>query len=78
MKQDAFSRCHPVVNFIYFALAIGFGVVGLYSTSFGVGWVIVANLIASVVTFAFSYLIQRVLTRKVKTLDMVASLKSVE
>lgn len=35
-------------------------------------------LIASVVTFAFSYLIQRVLTRKVKTLDMVASLKSVE
>lgn len=27
MKQDAFSRCHPVVNFIYFALAIGFGVV---------------------------------------------------
>jgi len=35
-------------------------------------------LIASVVTFAFSYLIQRFLTRKVKTLDMVASLKSVE
>ena len=27
MKQDAFSRCHPAVNFIYFALAIGFGVV---------------------------------------------------
>jgi len=27
LKQDAFSRCHPVVNFIYFALAIGFGVV---------------------------------------------------
>ena len=27
MKQDAFSRCHPVVNFLYFALAIGFGVV---------------------------------------------------
>jgi len=35
-------------------------------------------LIASAVTFAFSYLIQRFLTRKVKTLDMVASLKSVE
>ena len=32
-------------------LAIGFGVVGLYSTSFGVGWVIVANFIASAVTF---------------------------
>ena len=27
MKQDAFSRCHPAVNFLYFALAIGFGVV---------------------------------------------------
>lgn len=27
MKCDAFSRCHPAVNFLYFALAIGFGVV---------------------------------------------------
>lgn len=27
MKQDAFSRCHPVVNFIYFVFAIGCGVV---------------------------------------------------
>ena len=27
MKQDAFSRYHPAVNFIYFVLAIGFGVV---------------------------------------------------
>lgn len=27
MKQDAFSRCHPVVNFLYFVGAIGFGVV---------------------------------------------------
>ncbi|MBO5697595.1 MAG: polysaccharide biosynthesis protein [Alistipes sp.] len=32
------------------ALAIGFGIVGLYSTEFGVGWVLVANLIASIVT----------------------------
>ena len=32
-------------------LAIGFGVVGLYSTTFGVGWVLVANLVASIVTF---------------------------
>ena len=31
-------------------LAIAFGVVGLYSTSFGVGWVLVANFIASLVT----------------------------
>ena len=27
MKQDAFSRCHPAVNFLYFLGAIGFGVV---------------------------------------------------
>ena len=32
------------------ALAIGFGIAGLYSTSFGVGWVFVANLIASIIT----------------------------
>ena len=27
MRSDAFSRCHPAVNFIFFAGAIGFGVV---------------------------------------------------
>ncbi len=27
MRSDAFSRCHPLVNFIFFAGAIGFGVV---------------------------------------------------
>lgn len=27
MKRDAFSHYHPVVNFLYFVLAIGFGVV---------------------------------------------------
>ena len=27
MKYDPFSRCHPVVNFIYFVGVIGFGVV---------------------------------------------------
>ena len=32
------------------SLAIGFGMAGLYSTEFGVGWVLIANLIASVVT----------------------------
>ena len=31
-------------------LAIGFGVAGLYSTTFGVGWVLIANLAASVIT----------------------------
>lgn len=33
------------------ALAIGFALAGLYGTPFGVGWVFVANLIASAVTF---------------------------
>ena len=32
-------------------LALIFGIVGLYATEFGVGWVFVANLIASIVTF---------------------------
>ncbi|MFI3292986.1 MAG: oligosaccharide flippase family protein [Rikenellaceae bacterium] len=32
-------------------LSIGFGLAGLYSTEFGVGWALVANLIASGVTF---------------------------
>ena len=33
------------------ALAVAFGVDGLFATEFGVGWVFVANLIASVVTW---------------------------
>ena len=32
MKQDAFSRYHPAVNFLYFVLAIGFGVVFQHPT----------------------------------------------
>ena len=31
-------------------LAIGFGIAGLYSTKFGIGWVLIANLAASVLT----------------------------
>ena len=31
-------------------LAIAFGIAGLYNTSFGVGWVLIANLIASIIT----------------------------
>ena len=31
-------------------LAIGFGVAGLYSSEFGVGWVLIANFVASLVT----------------------------
>ena len=27
MKRDAFSQCHPAVNFLFFVAAIGFGVV---------------------------------------------------
>ena len=30
MNQDAFSRCHPAVNFLFFAGAIGFGVVVMH------------------------------------------------
>ena len=33
-------------------LAIGFGMAGLYDTSFGIGWVLIANLAASIITFA--------------------------
>ena len=32
-------------------MAIGFGVAGLYDTAFGIGWVLIANLGASVITF---------------------------
>lgn len=32
-------------------LAIGFGVAGLYNTYFGIGWVLIANLAASIITF---------------------------
>ena len=32
-------------------LAIGFGMAGLYDTSFGIGWVLIANLAASIITF---------------------------
>ena len=36
--------------FLNVGLAIGFGIAGLYATDFGVGWVLIANLIASIVT----------------------------
>ena len=32
-------------------LAIGFGVAGMYDTAFGIGWVLIANLAASLLTF---------------------------
>ncbi len=37
--------------FMQVALAVGFGCLGLYNTEFGVGWALVANLVASVLTF---------------------------
>ena len=40
MREDAFSRCHPAVNFLYFVGAIGFGVViqhPAYMTAAAVG-----------------------------------------
>ena len=33
------------------SLAIAFGVVGMYDTTFGIGWVLIANLAASLLTF---------------------------
>lgn len=36
--------------FLNVGLAIGFGIAGLYATDFGVGWVLIANLIASIIT----------------------------
>ena len=48
MTFVGFKALNVVLNV---GLAILFGLVGLYSTTFGVGWVFVANLIASCVTF---------------------------
>lgn len=42
-------KCLNVVTNV--ALAIAFGIAGLYETRLGVGWVFVANLAASIVTF---------------------------
>lgn len=47
MKRDAFSCCHPAVNFIYFVFAIGFGVVIQHP----------AYLVAAVVGSAVYYLL---------------------
>lgn len=47
MKTDAFSRCHPAVNFVYFVFAIGFGVVIQHP----------AYLLASAVSAAAYYLL---------------------
>ena len=37
MREDAFSRCHPAVNFVFFLLAIGFGVVIQHPAYLAVG-----------------------------------------
>ncbi len=37
MKTDAFSKCHPLVNFIFFLGAIGFGMVLLHPAYIAVG-----------------------------------------
>ncbi len=50
------------------ALAFGFGAAGLFSTEFGVGWVFVANLAASVVTWG---LILTTADRTVPRIDWV-------
>ena len=48
------------------ALAFAFGAVGLFSSDFGVGWVFVANLIASVVTW---FIILSTVDRTVPRID---------
>ncbi|MFR9620045.1 MAG: oligosaccharide flippase family protein [Rikenellaceae bacterium] len=47
-KYVAFKLLNIVMQV---GLAVAFGVMGLFATPFGVGWALVANLIASVVTF---------------------------
>ena len=47
MRYVALKALSMLLNL---ALAIGFGIAGLYSTEFGVGWVLIANLAASLVT----------------------------
>lgn len=47
MTFVGFKALNVILNV---SLALLFGVVGLYSSDFGVGWVFVANLVASVVT----------------------------
>ena len=37
MRSDAFSKCHPLVNFIFFVGAIGFGVVIQHPAYIAVG-----------------------------------------
>ncbi|MFI3259808.1 MAG: oligosaccharide flippase family protein [Rikenellaceae bacterium] len=39
--------------------AVGFGFMGLFSTRFGVGWVVVANLLASAITFCVTLCVSR-------------------
>ena len=59
-KQDAFSRCHPLVNFLFFVGAIGFGVVVMHP----------AYLIASLIAGTCYYL----LLHGMKGLHMVLAL----
>ncbi len=40
-------------------LAVAFGAVGLFSSDLGVGWVVIANLIASVITFVVTVVLSR-------------------
>lgn len=48
MTFVGFKLLNVVLNV---GLAVGFGVAGLYATDFGVGWVFVANFVASVATW---------------------------
>ena len=57
------KACSVVINV---SLAIGFELVGLFDSEFGVGWVFVTNLVASVVTFL---LILRTVDRTLPHID---------
>ena len=46
MKRDAFSQCHPAVNFIFYLGAIGFGVVIQHPAYLAVGFVASAGYYA--------------------------------
>ncbi|MFR9651072.1 MAG: oligosaccharide flippase family protein [Rikenellaceae bacterium] len=55
LREQGKSGSYVVIKLLNIILQVGlailFGINGLFSSSFGVGWVVVANLVASVITF---------------------------
>ena len=54
LREEGRAMCYVLLKslnmLLNLAFAIGFGLAGLYATTFGVGWVFVANLLASGIT----------------------------